>query len=152
MLCASWLSETHALRTQTLSAEPGGWVAARSPACGPALQPDTHAAASAATPNATTQIRLATANLPLPRSVLTSTWRPARPRTAWQRGPGTACLHCGREAGAATCGRGVAHRQLRWQAVPERRARDTSSSPSQIRRVDRAPERPLFLVAVVAHG
>src|ERR1017187_1041761 len=60
MLCASRLSETHALGTQTLSAEPGAWAAARPPACGPALQPDTHAAASATTPNPTNQIRLTT--------------------------------------------------------------------------------------------
>src|SRR5690348_5161314 len=66
MLCASRLSETHALRVQALSAEPGGWVAATPPACGPPLQPDTHAAASATTPNAPTQIRRATANLPAP--------------------------------------------------------------------------------------
>src|SRR5215471_6657829 len=61
MLCASRLSETHALRTQTLSAEPG-WVAGGPPGCGPALQPQVHDTASAATPSTATQLRLTTAN------------------------------------------------------------------------------------------
>src|SRR5215469_3494549 len=56
MLRASRPSETHALAVQTLPAEPA--------AAGPPLQPQTHDAASAITPSATAQIRLATANHP----------------------------------------------------------------------------------------
>jgi hypothetical protein len=69
MLLASRLSEMHALGVQTLSAEPvgtGGRAAAGPPALGPALEPDVHDAASATTPNATTQNRLTTADLPAP--------------------------------------------------------------------------------------
>ena len=69
MLLASRLSEMHALTAQTLPAEPagtGGGVAAGPRAFGPPLQPQTHDAASAATPSATTQIRLTTADLPAP--------------------------------------------------------------------------------------
>ena len=66
---ASRPSETHALGVQTLSAEPvdiGGRVVAGPSAPDPALEQDVHDAASATTPNATTQIRLTTANLPAP--------------------------------------------------------------------------------------
>jgi hypothetical protein len=69
MLLASRLSEMHASAVQTLSAEPagtGGGAAAGLPASGPALEPEVHDAASATTPNATTQIRLTTADLPAP--------------------------------------------------------------------------------------
>src|SRR5690242_10213279 len=69
MLLASRLTETHARAVQGLSAEPadtGGRVAARPPAPGPPLDPEVHDAASATTPNATTQIRLTTADLPAP--------------------------------------------------------------------------------------
>ena len=69
MLLASRLSETHALEAQTRPAEPAdtrGGVAAGPPAPGPALEPEVHDAASATTPNATTQIRLTTADLPAP--------------------------------------------------------------------------------------
>src|SRR5215831_3085259 len=71
MLRASRLGETHALAVQTRSAEPAGAggraagpPAAGPPAAGPPPQPQRHDAASATTPSATTQIRLATANLP----------------------------------------------------------------------------------------
>ncbi len=65
MLLASRLSEMHARGAQALPAEPAaGGVAAGPPAPGPAPGPEVHAAASATTPSATTQIRLATANLP----------------------------------------------------------------------------------------
>ena len=66
---ASRLSETHALGVQTLSAEPvdiGGRVVAGPSAFDPALEQDVHDAASATTPNATTQIRLTTTDLPAP--------------------------------------------------------------------------------------
>jgi hypothetical protein len=69
MLRASRLSEMHALEVQILPAEPagaGGRVAAGPPAPGPPPQPEMHDAASAAAPSAATQIRLLTANLPLP--------------------------------------------------------------------------------------
>src|SRR5690349_7481013 len=69
MLLASRLSEMHALEAQTLPAEPadtGGGVAAGPPAPGPAREPEVHDAARATTPSATTQIRLTTADLPLP--------------------------------------------------------------------------------------
>jgi hypothetical protein len=67
MLLASRLSEMHAPGVQTLPAEPAdAGVAAGPPAPGPALEPEVHDAASATTPNATTQIRLTTADLPAP--------------------------------------------------------------------------------------
>jgi len=64
MLPASRLSEVHARGAQALPAEPagGGEVAAGPPASGP----EVHDAASATVPNATTQIRLTTTDLPLP--------------------------------------------------------------------------------------
>ena len=69
LLPASRLSEMQARGVQTLPAEPAGIsgeVAAGPPAYGPALHPGVHDAASAATPNAPTQIRLTTADLPAP--------------------------------------------------------------------------------------
>ena len=68
MLCASLLSEMHALGVQTLPAEAAGTGgrAGAGPASGPPPQPQMHDAASAAAPSAATQIRLLTANLPLP--------------------------------------------------------------------------------------
>ena len=86
MLCASRLSEMHALEVQTLPAEPagtGGRVAAGPPAPGPALEPEVHDAASATTPSATTQIRLTTTDLPAPHSLteLRSQSPPARGRS-----------------------------------------------------------------------
>src|SRR5215471_16935883 len=77
MLCASRLSETHARGVQTLSAEP--------PVAGPPLQPQTHHPASATTPSATPQIRLATVNLPAAPAAWQSheasplTWRAGGP-------------------------------------------------------------------------
>src|SRR5580704_15956316 len=68
MLRASRLSEMHARGAQAPPTEPvgaGGGVAT-GPAVGPPPQPERHDAASATTPSATTQIRLATANLPAP--------------------------------------------------------------------------------------
>ncbi len=81
MLRASRLSETHALAVQTRSAEPagvGGW-AAGPPAAGPPLQPQMHDAASATTPSAATQIRLATANLP----ALPAAWQSHEASRLW---------------------------------------------------------------------
>jgi hypothetical protein len=59
----------HALEVQPLPAEPagtGGRVAAGPPGPGPAREPEVHDAARATTPSATIQIRLTTADLPLP--------------------------------------------------------------------------------------
>jgi hypothetical protein len=84
MLCASRLS---ALGVQTLLAEPagtGGGVAAGPPAPGPALQPEMHDAASASAPSAATQIRLLTANLPLPRSLTGLRRQPALRREGFE--------------------------------------------------------------------
>src|SRR5260370_10742771 len=69
MVRASRVSELHEGEVGTRSAEPadtGGGVAAGPPAFGPALEPEVQDAASATTPNATTQIRLTTADLPAP--------------------------------------------------------------------------------------
>ena len=69
MLCASRLSEMHALGVQALL---GGTRrrrrrgCRRAPVAGPPPQPERHDAASATAPSATTQIRLATADLPAP--------------------------------------------------------------------------------------
>ncbi len=65
MLLASRLSEMHASAVQTLSAEPAG-TGGEAAAGPPAPEPEVHDAASATTPNAATQIRLTTADLPLP--------------------------------------------------------------------------------------
>ena len=97
MLCASRLSEMHPLGVQGLPAEPAaGRVAAGPPAPGLAPGPAVHDAASATTPNATTQIRLATADLPAPGATsqgtepnpapAPGTSRSARPPAARHRG------------------------------------------------------------------
>src|SRR5690349_5669142 len=65
MLPASRLTETHARAAQTRPAEPAG-EAAELPAPGPAAEPEVHDAASVMTPNAATQIRLPTTDLPAP--------------------------------------------------------------------------------------
>jgi hypothetical protein len=74
-----------ALGVQTLSAEPvdvGGWMAAGPPAFDPAPEPEVQDATTASNPNATTQHRLITTNLPgstqLDRS-MQPVWAPGPP-------------------------------------------------------------------------
>src|SRR5216683_1323215 len=83
MLCASRLSEMHALGVQGLPAEPAaGGVAAGPPAPGLAPGPEVHDAASATTPNVTTQIRLTIADLSAPATTSQGT-RPKPRSGAW---------------------------------------------------------------------